>query len=80
MLCIKGVPKLHKIQFKNILAMDKKTKIALAIQLTMKLLTKQTEKNAAKKTLPMTKYYLVLIIIVNFFLCYVCVMLLYGLL
>lgn len=37
--------------------MDKKTKIAWAIQLTMKLLTKQTEKNTAKKTLPMSKYY-----------------------
>ena len=35
------------------------------------LLTKHTAKNAAKKTFLLTRYFLALIVIVNFFLCYV---------
>ena len=67
--------------------MDKKAKIDLAaIKISpasflkcKRLLAKHTAKNAAKKTFLLTRYFLALIIIVNFFLCYVA-MLLYGLL
>ena len=65
--------------------MDKKAKIALPVlkkSMTSflkrrNLLTKPTSRNAAKKTFLLPRYFLALIVIVNFFLYYV-VMLLSG--
>ena len=72
-------------------AMDKKANIVLAvikivydrfpetIAETQSFINKHAARNAARKIFLLTRYFLVLIITVNFFLCYD-VMLLYGLL